>query len=42
MTALLGPPPLEFLKRNSKTQEYWDEKGTSKVLTAFAKQTNTS
>jgi hypothetical protein len=27
MTALLGPPPLEFLKRSSKSHEYWDENG---------------
>ncbi|KAJ8128705.1 hypothetical protein O1611_g4929 [Lasiodiplodia mahajangana] len=29
MTALLGPPPLEFLKRSSKSRDYWDENGKS-------------
>lgn len=35
MTALLGPPPSEFLKGSSKSREYWDEKGKSKSLTVL-------
>ncbi|KAI2602112.1 kinase-like protein [Hypoxylon sp. NC1633] len=27
MTALLGSPPLEFLRRSSKSHQYWDENG---------------
>lgn len=27
MTALLGPPPPEFLERSEETQKYWDENG---------------
>ncbi|KAK2768826.1 hypothetical protein FQN54_000686 [Arachnomyces sp. PD_36] len=27
MTALLGPPPPNFLKRNEKSLEFWDESG---------------
>lgn len=27
MTALLGPPPPEFLNRSKKTSKYWDEDG---------------
>ncbi|RMZ79960.1 hypothetical protein DV738_g3025, partial [Chaetothyriales sp. CBS 135597] len=27
MTALLGPPPPEFLKRSEQTQRYWNEDG---------------
>ncbi|KAK2590102.1 hypothetical protein QQS21_012220 [Conoideocrella luteorostrata] len=27
MVALLGPPPLEFLKRSLKSREYWNENG---------------
>jgi hypothetical protein len=29
MTALLGPPPLKFLNRSSKSRQYWDENGES-------------
>ncbi len=32
MTALLGPPPLEFLERSSKSREYWDENGKTNNL----------
>lgn len=42
MTALLGPPPLEFLKGNPKSRDYWDEKGKPKILTVFVKHTDTS
>lgn len=27
MTALLGPPPSEFLNRSKETSKYWDEDG---------------
>ncbi len=27
MTALLGPPPLEFLGRSEETRKYWSEDG---------------
>jgi serine/threonine-protein kinase SRPK3 len=27
MVSLLGPPPLEFLKRSEKYQQYWDSRG---------------
>jgi hypothetical protein len=27
MTALLGPPPLDFLQRSEKSFEFWDESG---------------
>jgi serine/threonine-protein kinase SRPK3 len=27
MTALLGPPPAEFLKLSEETRKYWDEQG---------------
>jgi serine/threonine-protein kinase SRPK3 len=27
MTALLGPPPPEFLKRSKETSKYWDIDG---------------
>ncbi|KAM0418790.1 hypothetical protein ACHAPT_012300 [Fusarium lateritium] len=27
VTALLGPPPPEFLKKSEKTQRYWNENG---------------
>ncbi|KAN0072146.1 hypothetical protein V8E54_009875 [Elaphomyces granulatus] len=27
MVALLGPPPLEFLKRSNESLKYWDENG---------------
>jgi hypothetical protein len=27
MTALLGPPPREFLERSVETKKYWDEDG---------------
>ncbi|KAG7114910.1 SRSF protein kinase 3 like [Verticillium longisporum] len=27
MTALLGPPPTEFLERSKETSKYWDEDG---------------
>ncbi|KAI0134009.1 CMGC protein kinase [Xylariales sp. AK1849] len=27
IVALLGPPPLEFLERSSKSREYWDKNG---------------
>lgn len=27
MVALLGPPPVEYLKRSEKSWEYWDESG---------------
>ncbi|KAK4149938.1 hypothetical protein C8A00DRAFT_37469 [Chaetomidium leptoderma] len=30
MTALLGPPPPEFLKRSEETSKYWSEDGTWK------------
>lgn len=32
MTALLGPPPSEFLARSSKSREYWDENGKANDL----------
>ena len=35
MTALLGPPPLEFLERGSKSREYWDENGKTNNLSVF-------
>ncbi len=28
MVSLLGPPPLEFLKRSYKCSQYWDNQGT--------------
>lgn len=31
MTALLGLPPLEFLRRSTKSNEYWDENGKAKT-----------
>ncbi|CAG9950296.1 unnamed protein product, partial [Clonostachys rosea f. rosea IK726] len=27
MTALLGPPPSEFLQMSKETSKYWDQKG---------------
>jgi hypothetical protein len=27
MTALLGPPPPEFLNKNKETSKYWNEDG---------------
>lgn len=27
MISLMGPPPLEFLKRSEKSPKYWDENG---------------
>lgn len=27
MTALLGPPPREFLERSEETSKYWSEDG---------------
>jgi serine/threonine-protein kinase SRPK3 len=29
MVSLLGPPPLEFLKRGYKYSQYWDSQGTT-------------
>ena len=29
MVSLLGPPPLEFLKRSEKCYQYWDSQGTT-------------
>lgn len=27
MVSLLGPPPLEFIRRSDKCLQYWDENG---------------
>lgn len=27
MVSILGPPPLEFLKRSERSLRYWDEDG---------------
>lgn len=27
MTVLLGPPPIEFLKKSKDTSKYWNEDG---------------
>ncbi|KAK0117741.1 hypothetical protein ONS95_012067 [Cadophora gregata] len=32
MIALLGPPPVEFLQRSSKSHEYWDKNGKANTL----------
>lgn len=29
MMSLMGPPPVEFLKRSEKCLKYWDEQGTA-------------
>lgn len=35
MISLLGPPPLEFLRRSEESLKYWDENGKSTNLIAF-------
>lgn len=32
MIALLGPPPLEFLKKSEESLKYWDESGTVSIF----------
>jgi hypothetical protein len=27
MVSLIGPPPLQFLRKSKKSQKYWDEDG---------------
>lgn len=27
MTAIMGPPPLNFLQRSEKSKKFWDERG---------------
>lgn len=29
MISLMGPPPLEFLRRSKESSQYWDENGMS-------------
>jgi serine/threonine-protein kinase SRPK3 len=36
MVSLLGPPPLEFLKRSEKCYQYWDSQGTTSVSKEYS------
>ncbi|KAG7151020.1 Serine/threonine-protein kinase SRPK like [Verticillium longisporum] len=40
MTALLGPPPTEFLERSKETSKYWDEDGRWKGLVPLPSTAN--
>ncbi|KAI5863435.1 kinase-like protein [Durotheca rogersii] len=40
MIALLGPPPLEFLERSSKSREYWDENGNWRGIVPIPTERN--
>jgi serine/threonine-protein kinase SRPK3 len=35
MISLLGPPPLEFLKRSKRCDQYWDSQGTTPKSSSF-------
>jgi len=40
MTALLGPPPPEFLERSSKARDYWDKNGKTNNLAVSVSDAN--